>query len=56
MSEYHGMQIIAEDFVSSASVFGRDSASVFVIMLPLSFSANDEAFAVYLGHCWDHLI
>ena len=39
-----------------ASVFGRDSASVFVIMLPLSCSANDQAFAVYLGHCWDHLI
>jgi hypothetical protein len=45
-----------EDLVSSASVFGRDSASVFVILLPLSCSANDEAFAVYLDHCWDHLI
>src|SRR5262245_26679431 len=41
--------------LSSASVIGRDSASVFVILLPPSCSAKDRAFATYLGHCWDHL-
>ncbi len=42
--------------LSSAPVIGRDSASLFVVVLPPSCSANDEAFAVYLSHRWDHLI
>src|SRR5262249_35663553 len=42
--------------LSSASVIGRDPASVSGILLPLSYGANDPAFAASLGPCGDHRV